>query len=108
VWAVSTPIFRHELISETAVGVKKRWDFARTPKGFQLNGLVLAPSYVAARSGDLKVLQEKHASTSGACPAGNYTFHTTRPGQKKVVEQGCLGSARFGQLRNVFEQLAKP
>lgn len=106
-WGISSPIFRHELISQTAVGAKKKWEFARTAKGFRLNGLVLPPSYVAERAESLKVLQEKHASTAGACPAGTYTFRTTRPNQKRVVEQGCLGTARFGQLRDVFEQLAK-
>lgn len=107
-WGMSSPFFRHQLSSETNLGVKKNWELARTAGGYRLNGLVLAPERIVRHSDTLKKLQDTvPAKTATACPAGNYTFRTTRPGNPEVVERGCLGSERFGQLREVFEQLAR-
>ena len=106
-WGLSTPLFRHQLTSRTAVGAQKKWEFARTPKGYRLNGLVLPSDRVVRQGESLKVLQETQLTKTSACPAGTYTFRTDRPNSKEVVEQGCLGTVRFGQLRDVFEQLAK-
>lgn len=106
-WGLSTPLFRHQLTSRTAVGAQKKWEFARTPKGYRLNGLVLSSDRVVRHGESLKALQETEKTQTSACPAGTYTFRTTRPNTKEVLEQGCLGTARFGQLRDVFEDLAK-
>jgi hypothetical protein len=106
-WGISTPLFRHQLMSRTAVGAQKKWEFARTPKGYRLNGLVLSSERVIRQGESLKVLQETQPAKTSACPAGTYTFRTNRPNSKEVVERGCLGTVRFGQLRDVFEQLAR-
>lgn len=107
-WGLSSPFFRHQLSSETNLGVKKNWELARTAGGYRLNGLVLAPERIVRHGEALKKLQETvSAKTTAACPAGSYTFRTSKPGNPEVIERGCLGSERFGQLRDVFEELAR-
>ena len=103
---VSSVRFRHELTSQTNTGVKQQWRFERTKTNFLLNGLRLTPEQMSRHPQAIEQLKLHPTVKTEHCSAGRYEYVTTRPGLRKIVERGCLGSERFAQLRGAFEALA--
>lgn len=103
---VSSVRFKHELTSKTNTGTKQKWKFERTAKNFLLNGQKISADQMARHPDAIRTIQLKPVVKTEHCSAGSYQFVSTRPGLRKVVEKGCLGSERFARLRSAFEVLA--